>query len=161
MISEYKIQKLVEARIEDTDLFVVDIQIVSGNKITVLLDGFNGVGINDCVIVSRGVENDLDRDEGDFELYVSSAGLDMPLKVKQQYEKNIGRAVKILTLDGHKHEGVLTVANDEHLEIHYEEKVRVEGRKKKELINQVRKYYFEHDDDGKKIKETKIIISFK
>jgi len=161
MISESKIKELIEARIEDTDLFVVDIKIASGNKITVLLDGFNGVGINDCVSVSRDVESNLDREQGDFELYVSSAGLDMPLKVKQQYKKNMGRAVKILTLDGHKHEGILTAANDEHLEIQYEEKVRIEGRKKKELITQVGKYYFEHDDDDKKIKETKIIISFK
>ena len=161
MISESKIKELIEARIEGTDLFVVDIQIASGNKITVLLDGFNGVGINDCVSVSRDVENNLVREQGDFELDVSSAGLEMPLKVKQQYRKNIGRAVKILTIDGQKHEGMLTIADDEHLEIQYEEKVRIEEKKKKELITQVRKYYFEHDDDGKKIKETKIIISFK
>ena len=161
MISESKIKDLINARIGGTDLFLVDIKIDSSNKIIVLLDGFNGVGINDCVSISRDVENNLDRDQGDFELQVSSAGLDMPLKVKQQYEKNIGRTVKILTLDGHKHEGILTFVNDEYLNIQYEEKVRIDGRKKKELITQVGKYYFEHDDDDKKIKETKIIISFK
>ena len=161
MILESKIKDLIDERIRGTDLFLVEIKIDASNKIIVLLDGFNGVGINDCVSISRDVENNLDRDQGDFELQVSSAGLDMPLKVKQQYEKNIGRTVKILTLDGHKHEGILTFANDEYLNIQYEEKVRIDGRKKKELITQVGKYYFEHDDDDKKIKETKIIISFK
>jgi ribosome maturation factor RimP len=161
MITEAKIKELVDARIEGTELFVVDVQVAIGNKISVLLDGFNGVGINDCVSISRGVESNLDREDEDFELHVSSAGLDMPLKVKQQYVKNVGRSVKIITMDGHKHEGALTVANDELLEIQYEEKVKIEGRKKKELVTQVEKYYFEHEDEDKKIKETKIIISFK
>lgn len=126
-----------------------------------LIDGFNGVAINDCVDVSKAVEQSLDREEADFELQVSSAGLDMPFKVQQQYEKNIGRSVKIITMDGHKHEGTLSLVNDEELVIEYEEKVRIEGRKKKELITQVEKYFFKHEDNSREIKETKIIISFK
>ena len=161
MILESKIKDLIDERIRGTDLFLVEIKIDASNKIIVLLDGFNGVGINDCVSISRDVESNLDRDQGDFELQVSSAGLDMPLKVKKQYEKNIGRTVKILTFDGHEHVGILTFTNNEYLNIQYDEKVRIDGRKKKELITQVGKYYFEHDDDDKKIKETKIIISFK
>ncbi len=161
MITEAKIKDLIDARIEGTDLFVVDVHITSTNKIDILLDGLNGVGINDCVNVSRGVENSLDRDQGDFELNVSSAGLDMPFKVRQQYEKNVGRSVKVITMNGHKHEGILISESEDCIEIQYEEKVRVNGRKKKELITQVEKYYFEHEDSDKKIKETKIIISFK
>lgn len=161
MISESKIKELVEAGLEGTELFVVDIQVNSGSKISILIDGFNGVAINDCVALSKEVEGNLDREVEDFELQVSSAGLDMPFKVKEQYQKNIGRTVKVLTMDGHKHEGLLTSANDEELEIQYEEKVRIEGRKKKELVTQVEKYFFEHEDSNKKIKETKIIISFK
>jgi ribosome maturation factor RimP len=161
MISEAKIKKLVDARIDGTDLFLVDIQVTSGNKISILIDGFNGIAINDCISLSKEVESNLDREEDDFELQVSSAGLDMPFKVKEQYDKNIGRSVKVLTVDGHKHEGTLTSVNDESLVIQYEEKVRIEGRKKKELVTQVEKYFFEHEDDNKKIKETKIIISFK
>lgn len=161
MISETKIRELVEARIEGTKLFVVDITISAGNKISVLLDGFEGVGINDCIDVSRGVEHNLDRDQDDFELEVSSGGLDMPFKVAEQYEKNIGKEVKIVTVDGKKHEGVLTSFDHEKVVIQYEEKVRIEGRKKKELVTRVEEYFFDGDDLEKKIKETKIIISFK
>lgn len=161
MISETKIIELVEDAIQGTELFVVEVSVGSSNKISVLLDGFNGVGINDCVDVSRGVENNLDREEADFELQVSSSGLDMPFKVPQQYQKNIGRQVKVLTMDGRKHEGELTAVDDEKLEIQYDEKVRIEGKKKKELVTRVEEYFFESEENEKKIKETKIIISFK
>lgn len=161
MITEGIVKKLVEARIEGTELFIVDISVAPGNKINVLIDGMNGVGINDCVDVSRGVEHNLDREEEDFELEVSSAGLDTPFSVLQQYLKNIGREVKVYTCDGRKHEGVLTEANEEYIVITYDEKVRLEGRKKKELVTRVEKYYFEHEDEEVKIKNTKVIISFK
>ena len=161
MILEHKIKELVDARIEGTKLFVVDIKVSPSNKINVLIDGFDGVSIRDCVNVSRGVEHNLDREEEDFALEVSSAGLDTPFMVPQQYEKNIGREVKVYTLDGRKHEGELTHVDDQKIEITYQEKVRIEGRKKKELITKVEEYFFECEQREKKIKDTKVIISFK
>ncbi len=161
MIPESKIKELVEARIEGTKLFVVDISVSASNKINVLIDGYNGVTINDCIDVSRGVEHNLDREDQDFELEVSSAGLDMPFLVPEQYKKNLGRAIKVYTHDGRKHEGQLCYVDNEKIEITYEEKVRVEGRKKKELVTQVEGYFFESDQKEKKIRDTKVIISFK
>ena len=161
MIPESKIKELVEARIEGTKLFVVEISVSSSNKINVLIDGYDGVSINDCIDVSRGVEHNLDREDQDFELEVSSAGLDMPFLVPEQYKKNLGRAIKVYTHDGRKHEGQLCYVDNEKIEITYEEKVRVEGRKKKELVTQVEGYFFESDQKEKKIRDTKVIISFK
>ncbi len=161
MIPESKIKELVEARIEGTKLFVVDINVSSSNKINVLIDGYDGVSINDCIDVSRGVEHNLDREDQDFELEVSSAGLDMPFLVPEQYKKNLGREVKVYTCDGRKHEGLLSYVDNEKIEITYEEKVRVEGRKKKELVTQLEKYFFESEEKETKIRDTKVIISFK
>ncbi len=161
MIPESKIRELVDARIEGTNIFVVDIKVSTSNKINVLIDGFDGVSIDDCINVSRGVEHNLDREEEDFELEVSSAGLDTPFMVHAQYEKNIGRDVKVYTMDGRKHEGELTHVDEEKIVITYEEKVRVEGRKKKELVIQEEEYYFESEDEKQKIRDTKVIISFK
>ena len=161
MIPESKIQELVEARIEGTKLFVVDIKVSASNKINVLIDGYDGVLISDCVDVSLGVEHNLDREDQDFEIEVSSAGLDTPFMVPEQYQKNLGREVKVYTHDGRKHEGELTHADAEKIEITYEEKVRIEGRKKKELVTQVEEYFFESEDNEKKIRDTKVIISFK
>ncbi|MAW65549.1 MAG: ribosome assembly cofactor RimP [Flavobacteriales bacterium] len=161
MIPESKIKQLVEARIEGTRLFVVNISVSPSNKINVLIDGFDGVSVNDCIDVSRGVEHNLDREEEDFELEVSSAGLDMPFLVFEQYKKNLGRQVKVYTNDGRKHEGELSYVDNEKIEITFEEKVRIEGRKKKELVTQVETYFFESNEPENKIRDTKVIISFK
>ena len=161
MILERKIKELVEDRIEGTKLFIVNITVSSSNKINVLIDGFDGVSVNDCINVSRGVEHNLDREEQDFELEVSSAGLDIPFVVSEQYKKNLGRLVKVYTLDGRKHEGVLSYVDEEKIEITYQEKVRIDGRRKKELITKLEEYFFNIGDKENKIKETKVIISFK
>jgi ribosome maturation factor RimP len=161
MISQSEIKKLVEARIEGTKLFIVDINVSGSNKINVLVDGYDGVSITDCIDVSRGVEHNLDREEQDFELEVSSAGLDMPFLVPDQYKKNLGRSVKVYTEDGRKHEGRLIYFDDMKIEIVFEEKVRIEGRKKKELLTQTEEYFFESEEKEKKIRDTKVIISFK
>ena len=113
MIPESKIKQLVEARIEGTRLFVVNINVSLSNKIDVLIDGFDGVSVKDCIDVSRGVEHNLDREEEDFELEVSSAGLDIPFLVFEQYKKNLGRQVKVYTNDGRKHEGELSYVDNE------------------------------------------------
>tara|TARA_B100001094_G_C18021767_1_gene715497 strand:+ start:254 stop:739 length:486 start_codon:yes stop_codon:yes gene_type:complete len=161
MILESKIKELVDIRIEGTKLFVVDIKISASNKIDVLIDGFDGVSISDCVDVSRGVEHNLDRENEDFSLEVSSAGLDSPFLVPQQYEKNLGREVKVYTQDGKKHEGKLTHVDGDKIEITYQEKVRIEGRKKKEWVTRVEEYFFESEKKEEKIRDTKVIISFK
>ena len=161
MIPESKIKQLVEARIEGTKLFIVSVIVSTSNKINVLIDGFDGVSVNDCINVSRGVEHNLDREEQDFELEVSSAGLDMPFLVFEQYKKNLGRQVKVYTNDGRKHEGALSYVDDEKIEITFEEKVRIEGRKKKELVTQNETYFFESKEPKNKIRDTKVIISFK
>jgi ribosome maturation factor RimP len=78
-------------------LFLIDLTITDSNKIIVTLDGDNGVQLQDCVNVSRIVENNLDREEQDFALEVASAGVSAPLKLVRQYKKNIGRTLKIKT----------------------------------------------------------------
>lgn len=161
MIAESKIKELIDARIEGTKLFIVDINVTTSNKINVLIDGFDGVSISDCIDVSRGIEHNLDREEEDFELEVSSAGLDTAFMVPQQYEKNLGKEVKVYTHDGRKHEGTLTLFEADRIEITFEEKVRLEGRKKKELVTRVETYFFENEDLEKKIRDIKVIISFK
>ena len=161
MIAVGKIKELVEAQINGTNVFAVEVKVSTSNKINVLIDSFDGISISDCVNVSKGVEDSLDREDEDFEIEVSSAGLDAAFQVPEQYQKNLNKEVKVYTYDGKKHEGILSFADETKIEITYEEKVRIEGRKKKELVTQVEAYFFESDDSSNKIKDTKIIISFK
>ena len=76
------------------------------------LDGDNGINIDDCIEVSRAIENSLNRDEEDFELNVSSAGADSPLKMPRQYRRHVGRELSVEPFEGAKVEGVLTEAGD-------------------------------------------------
>ena len=158
MLSKKKIEKLAIERIEELDngLFIVDIKISSRNAILVELEKEEGyVSIDDCVRVSRNIEHNLDRDKEDFELSVTSAGLDKPFVVKKQYIKNIGQQVKVKLNNGEKVEGTLKVVEDEFFIVETERKERLEGKKKKVKIIEDQKVMFDQ------VKETKIVISFK
>ncbi len=158
MISKGKVEELINERIAELDngLFVVDLSISSANVISIELDKHvGGVSVEDCMSVSRNVEHNLDREEQDFELHVSSAGLDRPLRVLPQFVKNIGRTVKVVKLDGVKIEGVLVDVNDQRIVLENSRKEKIEGKKKKEVIVEQQELPFNN------IKETKIVISFK
>ena len=85
MIDKNIVRNLVDQWLEDKDYFLVDIEISSDNKIVVEIDHADGVWIEDCVELSRFIEDHLDREQEDFELEVGSAGLGQPFKVEQQY----------------------------------------------------------------------------
>lgn len=158
MISKTKVLELVNERIEELDngLFVVELSISPSNVIQVELDKYEGfVSVDDCIRVSRNVEHNLDREEEDFELQVSSAGLDKGLRVFAQYKKNIGRDVKVKLNEGGSLEGELIAASENEIVVRTSRKERIEGRKKKETIIE------DHALPMGEIKETKIVISFK
>ncbi|WP_264519769.1 ribosome assembly cofactor RimP [Flavobacterium sp. N1994] len=91
------LQLLEEGLQERPSLFLVDLNISDSYKITVTLDGDNGVNLQDCIDISRAIDNNLDREEQDFSLEVASAGVSTPLKMVRQYKKNIGRTLKVKT----------------------------------------------------------------
>jgi ribosome maturation factor RimP len=158
MISKKTVLKLIDERIEElaNGLFVVDLTISATNVIHVEIDKHEGnVSVSDCMSVSRNVEHNLDREEEDFELHVSSAGLDKPFRVPAQFAKNIGREVKVVMLDGTKIIGELKSTTAKELVLETTRNEKPEGKKKKELI--VEQLVLPMDQ----IKETKIVISFK
>ena len=113
MIEKIKVLELVNSALEGSDKFLVNLKITPDNRIFIDIDGDNGVTIDDCIEVSRAVEGSLDREEEDFELNVSSAGADQPLKLTRQYRKNVGRELEVVTVDGEKAEGTLEDAGED------------------------------------------------
>ena len=97
------------------DLFLIDFELSLGNKVNVTIDGDNGVTVEDCVQLSRSLENNLDRESEDFSLEVSSAGANTPLVHRRQYVKNIGRILNLVTCDNEKYEAVLKDASDQNI----------------------------------------------
>ena len=113
MIEKIKIMELAQDALEGSDKFLVNLKVTPDNRIFVDIDGDNGVTIDDCIELSRAIEGNLDRDSEDFELNVSSAGADQPLKLTRQYRKNVGRDLEVVTLDGERAEGTLEDASEE------------------------------------------------
>lgn len=95
------------------DLFLIDLKISAGDYITVILDGDNGVSLQDCLDASRAIEFNMDREEHDFSLQVMSAGLSEPLASLRQFAKNIGREIEVLLNNSEKIEGELAKADEE------------------------------------------------
>lgn len=155
MISKAHIKQLVEEKIADTEYFIVEITVSPSNQIRVEIDGNKGVNINDCVQISRHIEAAYDRDEVDFELTVSSAGMDQPFKILRQYQRYLGREVDLKTTEGQKLKGVLISADEEAVVLEVAKKEKVEGKKKKQLIIENITVPMEQ------VKETKVVISFK
>ncbi|CAM3261357.1 Ribosome maturation factor RimP [Aequorivita lipolytica] len=109
-----KVAELLKNALEENEsLFLIDLNISEDNQIRVILDGDEGVTVEDCIGVSRQIEHNLDREEYDFSLEVMSAGVSEPLTLPRQYKKNLGRNLKIKTKNGEKIEGELTAVNDE------------------------------------------------
>jgi len=150
VITKDHIQKLAESHIKGTGIFLVAVRLSSTGRITVLIDRPEGVTIDDCASLSRFISHELGEYGGDYELNVSSPGLDMPLLVHEQYLKNEGRMVEVTDLEGAIEKGTLANVTQGgfDLEIVTREKNRVTG-------SVTRSFNFED------IKSVKVIISFK
>ena len=106
---------------ERDDLFLIDFEILSGNVIRIVVDGDNGVLVEDCMMISRAIEHNLDRDEYDFSLEVSSAGAYSNLTNSRQYVKNIGRVLSIKT-NLEDYEAKLVEANKEDIKLKWKQR---------------------------------------
>jgi ribosome maturation factor RimP len=153
LIERIKIIELAHQFLEGKSLFLTDVRVKPVNRISVIIDGDDLVGIDDCVALSRFVESNLDRETEDFELTVTSAGIDEPLKFTRQYKKNQGRTLAVELTDGQKHDGKLTEANDETITL---EKVVIEKINNKNIKkNEIKTIAYSE------IQKATVVISFK
>jgi ribosome maturation factor RimP len=107
MIDRNTIEALVKEFIDGTGIFLVAVKASTSNRITVLADTMKGITIDECAALHRYLETHLDRNIEDFDLQVSSPGLDMPFKVIEQYYRNEGRKVEVINTEGEKFSGKL------------------------------------------------------
>lgn len=155
MINKKDIEEIVCRKLTDTSYFLVDVLINKDNNIVVEIDSFDFVDIDFCIELSREIESHFDRDIEDFDLEVGSAGLSSPFKVEQQYQKNIGKEVEVLTKKGVKYIGTLVSSTEENFCIQFEKLEKQEGCKRKAKV--------QHEVTLKKenIKYIKHLIRFK
>ena len=151
MISKEEIKNVVELKINQLGGYLVDVKVNTANVITVFFDRMEGVQVENCLEVSKHIEEYFDRAVEDYELTVCSAGLDNPFMVDEKYQKNIGKEVGVLLSNGKRKSGTL---------LSYEDTLILEVRKKKKGS---RKEYIvqEVSISKEEIKETKLKINFK
>lgn len=155
MISKDTVRSIVEEWLDGKEYFLVDIEISPDDRIVVEIDHADGVWIEDCVDLSRYIEDHLSRDEEDYELEVGSAGLGQPFKVPQQYHCFVGKDVEVLDADGKKYKGVLKSVDGGDFTVTVEEKQKVEGKKRPQLVSVDRTFQMDT------VKYTKYLINFK
>ncbi|MDO4949951.1 MAG: ribosome assembly cofactor RimP [Bacteroidales bacterium] len=156
MIDRKVVSSIVEEWLQDKEYFLVDVSVSDDDKIVVEIDHAQGVWIDDCVSLSRFIEARLNREEEDYELEVGSAGIGQPFKVLQQYLIHIGADVEVMPKEGgRKLVGVLKAANEQQFTITVKKKVKPEGAKRPQMVDE--DIAFRYDE----IKYTKYLISFK
>jgi ribosome maturation factor RimP len=154
MIAIEKISEWISEKL-DKNMFLVDLRVSADNSISVEIDSYEGISIDACVEMSRHIESHLNRDEEDFALKVSSPGLGQYFKVKQQYVKNVGRELEIVTLDGKEYKGILKEAGERSISVEIEEKEKIDGQKKSQLVK--RDFFIDYEN----INKARVVISFK
>ncbi len=152
-VKEKAFQLLEEKLKERPDLFLIDFEVSDNNDIKIILDGDHGVKVQDLVDVSRAIEHNMDREEEDFSLTVSSFDISKAFHHIRQYKKNLSRSLKIKTEEGEK-EGKLIEVDEDGITIEYKMRVPKETGKGKRNIVKQEKIPFD------KIKESKVVIKF-
>lgn len=156
MIDKKVVENLAEQWLADKEkYFLVDVNVTRDNSITIEIDHPEGVWIDDCVELSRFIEDNLDRDVEDYELEVGSAGIGQPFKVLQQYLNHVGQEVEVLPKTGAKLKGILSKADAEGIVLQTKVKQTVEGKKRPVLVDAELSFKYSE------INYTKYIISLK
>jgi len=150
-----KVKDLVDKALEERqDLFLLDLKVSESNAITVVIDGDNGVLVEDCMFISRAIEHNLDREEQDFSIEVMSAGAASPIIDKRQYKKNIGRVLSVKTKDGQSFEGTLQKTDEKSILLEWKSKEPKPVGKGKMIVKKQAKIEYGA------ILEAKVVIKF-
>lgn len=144
---------LEEALIENESLFLIDLQFLANSKIKVIVDGDAGVPLSECVRISRKIEHNLDREEEDFSLEVTTPDIAHPLKVKRQYKKNVSRILMVKT-ETEEFEGTLTEVTDNEITLRWKTREPKPIGKGKHTVEKEKTLPYEE------IKEAKVKIIF-
>ena len=155
MIDKEIVRQIVEDFIKGSEIFLVSVEVKSGNIIVVEIDSDDSVSIDDCIALNKFIESKLDRNIEDYELEVGSAGISQAFKILRQYRKYIGKEVEVLTKAGKKLQGILKDANEQNMALTIEKQVKPEGAKRKMTVEE--DLTFTYDE----IKYTKYLIRFK
>ncbi len=129
MISKLELQNWINEYLQGTEYELITLNVSAGNDILIEVDRLAGVDVDFCAELNRFLVDKLG--DEDYSLEVGSVSLTDPFKTKMQYEKNLGHDVEVL-VEGKKLRGQLVSVDEDTFSVDIEEKVAVEGKKRKE-----------------------------
>ena len=130
--SKQDIEQAIRQMLEGSEYELITLEISAENEILVEVDSLKGADVDFCAELNRKLVAFLEeKKEPDYSLEVGSVSLTAPFKTKMQYEKHLGHEVEVLA-DGMKHHGQLVSVDEETFSVDVEEKVAVEGKKRKQ-----------------------------
>lgn len=107
---------LNELLADESGDFLVSVKVKPTNNIKIFIDSDEGMSIEKCVRYNRRLYAKIEESamfpDGNFSLEISSPGVDEPLRLRRQYNKNIGRNVLITFNDATEKEGKLLEVTD-------------------------------------------------
>lgn len=125
--TDARLQGLLEEVIADTSYYIVEVQVrgaKGSQSVNIFIDSDEGIGVDELARVSRELRFLIDTEEvltGNYQLTVSSPGVDRPLKLPRQFRKNVGRTLQVhyKKAEGGYTEttGELTLVDDEGIEV--------------------------------------------
>ena len=138
MINKQDIQNWIEEYLKDAEYELITLNVSATNDILVEVDRLAGVDVDFCAELNRCLVAKLEEltansqePIADYSLEVGSVSLTDPFKTKMQFEKNLGHDVEIL-VEGKKLRGQLVSVDEDTFSVDIEEKIPVEGKKRKE-----------------------------
>jgi ribosome maturation factor RimP len=151
MITAEYIRGHIEEKLAAGGFFLVDVQVKLSKKIVVFADSIKGITLDDCVAITRMIEETIGSGLESYELEVSSPGLENPLKLPVQYRKNTGRLVRIIETGGNTREGNIIAADESKVTLEVAVKMKQAGKKAETMVQHPEIEY-------KNIKTAKLII---
>lgn len=89
------IEKWIFEIIQDTPTQLLELKVSKGKKITVTIEHPEHVSIQQCIEISKNIAHHLGDESEDYEIEVSSPGIDKPFKHIVQYQKYTGKEVEV------------------------------------------------------------------
>ena len=147
MLDKLQLQNWINEYLNGTEYELITLTVSASNDILVEVDRLAGVDVDFCAELNRFLVEKLDANANanadDYSLEVGSVSLTDPFKTKMQYQKNLGHDVEVL-VNGKKIHGQLVSVDEDTFSVDVEEKVAVEGKKRKET--QIVTYTWRYDE---------------
>jgi ribosome maturation factor RimP len=139
MSVEHLIKEILDPLLERHSLVLVELNLPAEHRAEVYVDGAENVSVETCSALTRALREKSGEALDAWQITVSSPGLDRPFRHPVQFEKNIGKSVEVVLLEGQKLEGLLLAWDREGITLDLFAKAKAKSGAKPPLAGEQRR----------------------